>query len=85
VIAHSFARIFYRNGFNMGLVLLEVGDDYRRISEGDQLEVDVEQGRILNATSGESISVPALPEFMLNLLRQGGLVEYVRQRLSAEG
>jgi 3-isopropylmalate/(R)-2-methylmalate dehydratase small subunit len=85
VIGHSFARIFYRNGFNMGLVLLEVGEDYRRIDEGDWLDVDVERGTIQNDTSGETITVPPLPEFMLNLLRQGGLVEYVRQRLAARG
>ncbi len=45
VVAKSFARIFYRNGFNMGLILLEVGDDFEKLGDGDQLEVDAETAK----------------------------------------
>ena len=55
VIAHSFARIFYRNAFNMGLLLLEIGDDVNKIKDGDKLEVSPEEGVIKNLTTGETI------------------------------
>ena len=57
VIAHSFARIFYRNAFNMGLLLLEIGDDVNKIKDGDKLEVSPEEGVIKNLTTGETIKV----------------------------
>ncbi len=82
VIAYSFARIFYRNGFNMGLVLLEIGQAVDKIKEDDLLEVDVNLGLIYNTTTKEAIQVPALPSFMQNILRKGGLVEYVKERLA---
>jgi 3-isopropylmalate/(R)-2-methylmalate dehydratase small subunit len=81
VIAESFARIFYRNGFNMGLLLLEIGREAENISQGDQLVVDLEEGNILNKTTGLQTKVPPLPEFMQNILNKGGLVEYVKGRL----
>jgi len=81
VIAHSFARIFYRNGFNMGLVLLEVGDEAGSIQEGDELQVDLDQGTIVDAATSRQIRFAPLPDFMKDLLEQGGLVNYVRKRL----
>ena len=81
VIAHSFARIFYRNAFNMGLVPLEVGDDVKNFKEGDQLEIDMQAGTILNKTSGVKISFPPLPESMRAILDAGGLAPFVKKRL----
>ncbi len=83
VIAHSFARIFYRNGFNMGLVLLEIGDDVARISDGDELKVDADTGAIENVTTGEKIQCKPVPPFMKTILDKGGLVPYVKDRLAA--
>ena len=85
VIAHSFARIFYRNGFNMGLVLMEAGEEVDRIREGDSLLADAEQGLIRDRTSGEEIRVRPLPEFMRYILASGGLIPYVRERLQSGG
>ncbi|OIN99243.1 MAG: 3-isopropylmalate dehydratase small subunit [Desulfovibrionaceae bacterium CG1_02_65_16] len=82
VVAKSFARIFYRNGFNMGLVLLEVGNDIDKFSDGDKLEVDTEAGSIKNFTTGETIICAKVPPFMQELLDAGGLVPYVRKRLA---
>ncbi|WP_027722229.1 3-isopropylmalate dehydratase small subunit [Maridesulfovibrio zosterae] len=82
VVAKSFARIFYRNGFNMGLILLEVGDDFEKLGDGDQLEVDAEKGIIKNITTGEVITCAPVPPFMKGILDCGGLVEYVKERLS---
>ncbi len=82
VVAKSFARIFYRNGFNMGLILLEVGDDFEKLGDGDQLEVDAEKGEIKNLTTGETITCAPVPPFMKGILDCGGLAEYVKARLS---
>lgn len=81
VIAHSFARIFYRNAFNMGLLLLEVGDEVDKIADGDTVEVDAAKGLITNRTTGATITCPPLPASMRELLDKGGLVPYVKERL----
>ena len=83
VIAHSFARIFYRNAFNTGLILLEVGDDFAKISDGEMLTIDTEKGTITTA-SGMVIMCPPVPAFMQEILDAGGLVGYVRKQIGAE-
>jgi 3-isopropylmalate/(R)-2-methylmalate dehydratase small subunit len=85
VIAHSFARIFYRNAFNMGLVPIEIGDAASAFKEGDQLDVDMATGRISNKTSGAVINFPPLPESMRAILDAGGLAPFVKKRLEAQG
>ncbi|BDQ36531.1 3-isopropylmalate dehydratase small subunit [Pseudodesulfovibrio nedwellii] len=82
VVAHSFARIFYRNGFNMGLVLLEIGDDIEKFSDTDEVEVDTATGVIRNITTGETVQAAAVPAFMQEILDVGGLVEYVKKKLA---
>jgi len=83
VIAHSFARIFYRNGFNMGLLLLEVGEQVEGIEDGDKLEIQVQDGVIKNITRGTEIRFQPIPAFMQELLQGGGLIEYVKRQKSA--
>lgn len=80
VIAKSFARIFYRNAFNMGLLILECNeaDD---ISTGDELEVDTEKGVIKNLTKNKSYQIKPIPPFMEELLASGGLMEYVLKKM----
>ncbi len=80
VVAHSFARIFYRNGFNMGLLLLEVGREVDGIDDGDTLHVQMEEGVITNTTKDKKIPFQPLPAFMQELLQRGGLIEYVKQQ-----
>jgi 3-isopropylmalate dehydratase small subunit len=82
VIAGSFARIFYRNAFNMGLPILESSEAAGAIASGDELEVDLDSGVIVNLTSSQTYQAQALPEFMQSLLRLGGLIPYVQQKLS---
>jgi 3-isopropylmalate/(R)-2-methylmalate dehydratase small subunit len=82
VLAKSYARIFYRNAFNMGLMLLELGDDIARIKEGDELEIDVAAGKIKNLSSGETIGFNPVPQFMMDMLSGGGLVEYVKRKVA---
>ena len=83
VIAHSFARIFYRNSFNMGLLLLEVGDDVDKIHDGDELDIDAAAGVIHNRSTGEDIHFPPLPPSIAQILNKGGLVPYVRERMQS--
>ena len=82
VIGHSFARIFYRNSFNMGLLLMEVGDDVDKINDGDELEIDAATGLIRDLTNGAQITCPPLPKSMAVILDKGGLVGYVKERLA---
>ena len=82
VIGHSFARIFYRNSFNMGLLLMEVGDDVDKINDGDELEIDAATGLIRDLTNGAEITCPPLPKSMAVILDKGGLVGYVKERLA---
>ncbi len=83
VVAHSFARIFYRNAFNMGLMLLEIGDDVNKIQDGHSLEIDAAKGIITNLSNNEIINCPPLPPSMGELVNKGGLVNYVKERLTS--
>lgn len=80
VIAPYFARIFYRNAFNMGLLALEC-KEVDKIDEGDILEICVESGEIFNQTKGELYKFNAIPPFMLELLRAGGLMKYAQSKM----
>ncbi|MDR7481981.1 MAG: 3-isopropylmalate dehydratase small subunit [Armatimonadota bacterium] len=84
VIAKSYARIFFRNAFNIGLPLLECRDLPEVTASGDVLVVDNETGRIVNETRGTTHQAAPLPEFMRRLVEAGGIIEYVRRQV-AEG
>jgi len=77
VIAKSFARIFFRNSFNTGLLLLESAEATEKIEEGDSVEVDPSSGIIRNETKGEDYQAQPIPEFMRELIEAGGLIPYV--------
>jgi 3-isopropylmalate/(R)-2-methylmalate dehydratase small subunit len=77
VIARSFARIFYRNAINLGLPLVECDTDL--INEGDVLRVNLARGEIYNENRGCSIQTTPLPEFMMTLLNEGGMVNYIHK------
>ena len=83
IIAKSYARIFYRNAFNIGLPLLECPDLPAVTESGDRLTVDNETGRIVNETRGTSHTAAPLPDFMRHLVAAGGIIEYVRQKIAA--
>ncbi len=80
IIARSFARIFFRNAINQGIVVIE-SDEVDKINDGDEIEIDAEKGVIKNLTSGEEIIIKPLPEFLMEIIKAGGLVEYVRRRI----
>ena len=79
VIAASFARIFYRNAINVGLPVLEIGDDVEKIKAGDILDVDLDTGTIVNKTTGDTFHAHPLPGFIQDIAKAGGLVAYVKQ------
>jgi 3-isopropylmalate/(R)-2-methylmalate dehydratase small subunit len=81
VIADSYARIFFRNAINMGYPILQSPQAAEGVDEGDELEVDLEEGVIRNFTKGDEYRSEAFPQFMNELLRMGGLVPWVRKRL----
>ncbi len=77
VIAKSFARIFFRNGINVGLVLIEADTD--GIDAGDVVEADVEKGELKNVTKGTVLKSSVLPDFMLKIIKSGGVVNYIKK------
>ncbi len=75
VLAKSVARIFFRNAINRGLPVLICDTD--KIADGDELEVDMAAGKIKNLSNCQEISFKAIPDFMLSILDEGGLVPYI--------
>lgn len=82
VIAPSFAAIFYRNAINIGLPFLE-SLEVDKISDGDELEIDLAQGVIRNITKNQTYKTQPFPEFLQELVSKGGLMNYIKNRLSA--
>lgn len=81
VVAKSYARIFYRNAFNTGLPIFEI-QETDAINEGDALEIDMAAGKIVNKTQNQSYTFAQIPEFMMELLELGGLMEYAKKEIA---
>lgn len=81
VIAKSFARIFYRNAFNIGLPIFESEASSEKIKEGDEIEIDADSGIIRNMTTHKEYKASSIPPFMQELVAAGGLVEWTKQKL----
>ena len=79
VIAESFARIFLRNSINMGLPILEI-EDISGIKEGDYLEVDLNNGSVLNLTEHKEYKAKMLPRFIQEIIRSGGLLKWIKKK-----
>lgn len=84
VIARSFARIFYRNAFNIGLPIFESFDASEKIQEADVIEIDADKGLIKNVTRQEEYEANSIPEFMQGLISAGGLVEWTKKKLKVK-
>ena len=76
-----FARIFYRNAFNIGLPLLESPEAQDFIEEGDEIEVDLDSGTITNLSTGKASQAKAVPQFMQELIHDGGLMKHIARQL----
>ncbi|OQB12295.1 MAG: 2,3-dimethylmalate dehydratase small subunit [Candidatus Omnitrophica bacterium ADurb.Bin205] len=77
VLAKNFARIFYRNAFNIGLCLIETDTD--KINENDMLDIDLDKGVVINITKGINLESKPLPGFMQEFLKEGGIINYFRK------
>jgi len=77
VLADSFARIFYRNSFNIGLALIET--DTKKIGENDSLEIDLDRGQVTDLTKNLELKIQPLPNFMQELLKENGIINYFKK------
>lgn len=84
VIAKSFSRIFYRNSINVGLPILVCPEAVDDCMEGDELEVDLEQGRVFNRRLHKEYKVPPFPAFLQNIMTEGGLMGRIRKEMEEQ-
>ena len=80
ILAKSVARIFFRNAVNIGLPVLICDTD--KISDGDKLEVDLKKGEITDLTNKTKLYVNPMPDIMLRILEEGGLIPYIKKHKS---
>jgi 3-isopropylmalate/(R)-2-methylmalate dehydratase small subunit len=78
IIAESYARIFYRNAINQGMIVLEAENVSNLVRDGDDIEVDLDTFKVVNTTKGVALPVREVPKFMAEILKAGGLVNYLR-------
>jgi len=81
VIAKSYARIFFRNGVNIGLPLLECPEAVDGIAAGDEVTADLASGQIRDVTTGKTFQAQPMPDFMRAIFDAGGLVEFAKRRI----
>lgn len=79
VVARSYARIFYRNCINVGIIPL-ICEKSNQIEDGDELKADIEGGQILNLTKNESYECESLPEHIMAIIHAGGLFQYLKEQ-----
>jgi 3-isopropylmalate/(R)-2-methylmalate dehydratase small subunit len=77
ILAKSVARIFFRNAINLGLPVLICDTD--KISDGDELEVDLAGGTVKDKSNGNMLTFGKIPEVMLKILNEGGLIPYIQK------
>ena len=82
VIAQSFARIFYRNCINCGFYPIELDGAVDKINDGDDLEIDYKAGTIDNKTQGTKIEFHPLPDFAIEIVNEGGLLNHIKKKMS---
>ena len=80
VIAHSFARIFYRNCINCGFYPIELDNAVNEIKDGDEIEIDFANGVINNKTQGRKIEFKPLPDFAIEIINDGGLLKHITKK-----
>ncbi|WP_428024966.1 3-isopropylmalate dehydratase small subunit [Arcobacter sp.] len=83
VVAPSFARIFYRNAFNMGLPIFELPESLE-IKEGEEISIDLDNGEITNNTQNKTYKFTAIPPFMQELIASGGLINYAKAEMNKD-
>jgi 3-isopropylmalate/(R)-2-methylmalate dehydratase small subunit len=82
VVAESFARIFYRNSINIGLLLIEAKGISKNVEEGDEIKIDIDKGVLKDITNSKEFKINPLPEFMMNIMNEGGLISYLKNHIA---
>lgn len=82
VVAESFARIFYRNSVNIGLLLIEAKGISENIDEGDEIEINMDQGVLKDLNNFKEFKIKPLPDFMKGIMEEGGLISYLKNHLT---
>lgn len=82
LIAESFARIFHRNSFNIGLPIIENQGLVKEIEKGDYVEIDFEKGSIFNITKNKTYKIQPYPEFVQRIIQSGGLGNYIKEKIN---
>jgi len=80
VVAESFARIFFRNAINIGLPVIEVKGVSEKTGDGDVFEIDLHQGTVKNLSKGLTFKAAPMPDMLMEILKEGGLVNYIKRR-----
>lgn len=83
IVAKFFARIFYRNAINLGIVAIEC-DEADKIDDGDQIKINIEKGVIYNLTKNEEYKCSNIPPHVLELINEGGLVPYLKKQINGK-
>jgi 3-isopropylmalate/(R)-2-methylmalate dehydratase small subunit len=78
IVAEGFSRTFYRNGHEVGLPILEAPGIHEFVQNGDRIRVDIATGSVLNLTSGKFLKGSPAPDFLLEMLRAGGLIPFLK-------
>ena len=84
VIAKSFSRLYYRNAINAGLPIIVSPEAVESIEHGDEIEVDLEGGIVRNITKGGEVKVKPLPEFVMGIVKAGGLIPFLQKKLGTK-
>lgn len=84
VLAESFARIFYRNAITIGLPVLVCPGVSGRVKEGDELSVNLQTGKVEDKRNGSVLQATKLPEFIMEILDDGGLIEHLKRRIETK-
>lgn len=82
VVAESFARIFYRNSVNIGLLLIEAKGISKSIKEGDEIEINMENGVLKDLNNSKEFEIKPLPQFMMGIMNEGGLISYLKNHIA---
>lgn len=82
IVAVSFARIFFRNAINLGIPVVECGEIYQQVAEGDTVEIDLSTGQLYVPSLDASFSGSRLPDFLLDIIHDGGLIPHVAAKKS---
>ncbi len=78
IVAESFARIFFRNAINQGLLVVVSKEAHGGFKSGNGIKVDINRGKVRNTTTGRTFKTETIPDFVMNILKAGGLLRYIK-------